>query len=319
MTCKHCGKSNRDDATVCKYCGKELAAEPKPKPKPSRADAQSAAIQSLRQITLILMAAVAVALILALVGTIRGCSAAGAAEEAKLAAEAAKTAADAAQASADQSAKVLQQALQRIETLEDATVDPEPTTTPGAPTTNDNKPDEPMARRYPATDPTVTLSATLTGDGKVATLAYVDANGAAVALEIGTAGIPLSYVLNDTDKLVAYESDIDLCAACAITLDGGYTGELSYRWESLSDAAWEPRPDKTEQCLTVSPGYWFSTRNQYRCQITLTIRDASGAETDSVSVYTTAVTYTDWENYAEAHSEEHDVFLQWSDMMKTYQ
>ena len=46
--------------------------------------------------------------------------------------------------------------------------------------------------------------------------------------------------------------------------------------------------------------------------------DASGKETDSVNVYTAAVTYTDWETYAETHADEHDVFLQWSDMMKTY-
>lgn len=313
MTCKHCGKSNRDDATVCKYCGKELTSEPKA--KSSRADAQGAAIQSLRQISMVLMAATVLALILGLAGLLRGCSAASAAKEAAEAAKTAQTTADAVKASADQTTRALQQALERIQDLEDAA-----SATPPTPTQPDVPPEPTVQNhRYPSEDPVVGITATLDDDGKVTALAYTDANGALVGLEAGAAGVPVRYVLNDVDKLVGYESDIDLCAACTATLPSGYTGVVTYRWESLSGAAWEPRPDKTEQCLTVSPGYWFSTRAQYRCEIILTVRDASGVETDSVKVYTTAVTYTDWETYAESHADEHDVFLQWSDMMKTYQ
>lgn len=312
MTCKQCGKSNRDDATVCKYCGAELTSGPKA--RASRAEAKGAAIQSLRQLALILAGIALAALVLALAGLLRGCSAANTAKEAQTAATAAQTAAATAQAAADQTTRALQQALTRIETLEAAAQ--EPANTP--PTTPDTTPSTPDSRRYPATDPTTALNLTVGEDGKVSALSYTDANGASVALEAGGAGVPMNYVLNDVDDLVKYESDIDLCAACTATLSDGYTGQVSYRWESLTDAQWNPRPDKTEPCLTVSPGYWFSTRAQYRCEITVTVVDASGKETDSVNVYTAAVTYTDWETYAETHADEHDVFLQWSDMMKTY-
>ena len=318
MTCKHCGKNNPDDATVCKYCGEALVEEtaPKAKPKISRAEAQGAAIQTLRQLCLILAAIAVVALLLGLIGTLRGCSAANAAEEAQTAAAAAQTAAQAAQTTADQNARALSQAMTRIEELESAN------TTPVAPATTPDTPAEPepeVGRRYPATDPTTTINVTVGADGKVSALAYADASGANVALEIGAAGVPLNYVLNNSDDLVTYESDIDLCAAAVANVSNGYTAQVSYRWESLTDAAWNPRPDKVEQCLTVSPGYWFSTRAQYRCEITIDIFDGSGTECDSVSVYTNAVTYTDWEAYAETHGDEHDVFIQWSDMMKTYE
>lgn len=314
MTCRNCGKNNRDDATVCKYCGQELTPE-QPKAKPSRAEAQSAAIHSLRQLSLILAVALVVALGLGLAGLLRGCSAAGAAEEARTAAEAAATAASAAQATADQTSKALSQALDRIQELEDAAeatpAAPPVTTQPGETTG--------QSRRYPATDPTTAITVTVGSDGKVTALSYTDAAGASVALEVGAAGIPMNYVLNDVDDLVGYESDIDLCAAAAASVTSGYTTQVSYRWESLTGEVWEPRPDKLEPCLTVSPGYWFSTRAQYRCEITIDVYDGTGAECDSVSVYTNAVTYTDWETYAETHADEHDVFLQWSDLMKTYQ
>lgn len=317
MTCKHCGKNNANDATVCKFCGEALVEEaaPKAKPRTSRADAQSASIHALRQMCLILAVVALLALVLGLVGTLRGCSAANVAEEAQTAAEAAQKAAATAQSAADQNAKALSQAMTRIEELEADPVPVAPATTPDEPT----EPAAKVGRRYPATDPTTTINATVGADGKVTALAYTDASGANVALEIGAAGVPLNYVLNDTDDLVGYESDIDLCAAAAVNVSSGYTAQVSYRWESLTGEAWNPRPDKLEQCLTVSPGYWFSTRAQYRCEITIEIFDSTGAECDSVSVYTTAVTYTDWEAYAEAHADEHDVYLQWSDMMKTYQ
>ncbi len=320
MTCKHCGKNNPNDATVCKYCGEELAEEtaaaPKAKPKMSRADAQSASIQVLRQMCLILAAVALVALVLGFAGLLRGCSAVKAVDEAKTAAAAAKTAADEAKTTADQNARALSQAMDRIETLEEAQTTPPVTpTTPDEPT----EPDTETGRRYPATDPTTAINVTVGADGKVTALAYTDAGGANVALEIGAAGVPLNYVLNDTDELVGYESDIDLCAAATANVSGDYTAQVSYCWESLTGDAWTPRPDKLEPCLTVSPGYWFSTRAQYRCEITIDVFDSAGAECDSVNVYTTAVTYTDWEGYAEAHADEHDVYLQWSDMMKTYE
>lgn len=313
MICKNCGKSNRDDATECKYCGTALTQEPKA--RPSRTDAKNDSMEFLRKLSLILAAVALLALVLGLAGLLRGCSAANAAAEATTAAEAAKTAADAAQATADQTSQALQKALGRIEELESATEEPP------APVTTPDEPEDktPTVRRYPATDPTTTVTAAVGADGKITALSYVDANGASVAIDPGTAGIPTNYVLNNTDDLVVYESDIDLCAACTLEVSEGYTGEVSYRWESLTSDMWTPRPDKTEQCLTVSPGYWFTTRAQYRCEITITIRDSSGTETDSVSVFTKATTYTDWEDYAETHSDEHDVYLQWSDMMKTYQ
>ena len=115
MTCKQCGKSNRDDATVCKYCGAELTSEPK-----ARASRAEAAIQSLRQLALILAGIALAALVLALAGLLRGCSAANTAKEAQTAATAAQTAAAEAQAAADQTTRALQQALTRIETLEAA-------------------------------------------------------------------------------------------------------------------------------------------------------------------------------------------------------
>ena len=315
MTCKNCGKTNRDDATVCKYCGSDLTEEARPHPKASRADAQSEAIQFLLKLALILAGISLAALILALAGLLRGCSAAKTAADAKTAAEAAQTAADEAKAAANQANASLQTANARIQELEDAA-----TAVPVTPVTPDtNTPDTTNTDRYPATDPTVSLTATLDASGKLTTFTYTDANGAEVALEAGAAGLPVSYVLNDANDDVAYESDIDLCAACTVAVPDGYTGEISYRWEGLTGDSWEPRPDKTESCLTVSPGFWFSTRAQYRCQVTVTIRDGQGNETDSISVLTSAVTYTDWENYAEAHADEHPGFLAWSDMMKTYQ
>lgn len=319
MTCKHCGKNNPNDASVCKYCGEELvpeAAAPRAKPK-SRADAQSASIQALRQLCLILAAVALVALILGFAGLLRGCSAVKDAQEAQTAAAEAKTTADAAKTEADQSSKALSQALERIEALEAGQTPT--TTTPSTEPNGDSEPDTEVQHRYPATDPTTTINVTVGEDGKVSALAYADASGANVALEIGTAGLPLNYVLNDTDDLVGYESDIDLCATAVANVSGNYTAQVSYRWESLTDAVWTPRPDKLDPCLTVSPGYWFSTRAQYRCEVTVDVFDSTGAECDSVAVYTNAVTYSDWETYAETHADEHDVYLQWSDMMKTYQ
>ena len=326
MTCKHCGKNNPNDATVCKYCGEELTPAAKtaqPRPKTSRADAQSASIQTLRQLSLILAAAALVALILGLAGLLKGCSADKAAETAQKAADEAKTAAAAVQTTADQTSDALSQALSRIEELETAQ-------TPSAPVTNpepddDQEPTTEVSRRFPATDPTTTVNVTVGEDGKVTALAYADASGSSVAVEIGAAGLPISYVLNNSDELVTYESDIDLCAAIVANVSEGYAAQVSYRWESLTGEEWTPRPDKVEQCLTVSPGYWFSTRAQYRCEITIEVFDDSesfdstGAACDEVKVYTQAVTYTDWEAYAEANVETHDVFLQWSDMMKTYE
>ena len=317
MTCKHCGKNNPNDATVCKFCGEALVEEstPRAKPKTSRAETQSAAIQTLRQLSMILAAVAVAALILGLAGLLRGCSAAKTAKTAETAAAEAKTAAAAAQSTADQSAKALSQALTRIEELETAQqkpAEPSPNEVPAEPVVS-------AGRRYPATDPVTTVNATVGADGKVTALAYADASGANVALEIGSAGLPMNYVLNNTDDLVSYESDIDLCAAVLVNTSEGYTAQVSYCWESLTGETWTPRADKVEQCLTVSPGYWFSTRAQYRCRINIELFDGAGTACDSVSVYTNAVTYTDWEAYAEAHADEHDVFIQWSDMMKTYQ
>jgi len=319
MTCKYCGKENRDDAKICKSCGKPLQAaekeESRPKDSKSKKNSRRPAASALPQLPLILLAVAALALILGLMGTLRGCSAAKAAEEAKAAAAAAQDAAVDAQAAADQNARVLQQALGRIEELESAQV--------AAPTTPvTTEPTEPMevVHRYPATDPTVALTVAVGQDGKVLELSYTDANGASVRLEPGAAGVPTSYVLNDTDELVGYDSDIDVCARCTAEANGGYTAQITYRWQSLgtTDTDWVPRPDKTEPCLTVSPGYWYSTRSQYRCEIIITVLDGTGAETDEVSVFTNAVDYDGWGAYAEAHGDEHDVFIQWSDMMKTY-
>ena len=322
MTCKYCGKENRDEAKICKYCGKEL--QPAEKTQTTRNDRQKntgsgksgsavSAASIRKQLPMILMAAVALALILGLVGTLRGCSAASAAKDAETEAAAAKAAAAAAEVKADQNAKALQQALGRIEKLEsEGTAS---TTTPG---TTPAEPDD-TAHRYPAEDPTVALNVAVGKDGKVMELSYTDANGASVRLEPGTAGVPFSFVLNNTDELVGYASDIDVCANCTAEANKG-TVNVTYCWQSLGsdDNDWVSRTDKTDPCLTVSPGYWYSNRSQYRCEIILTVLDTTGKETDQVSVFTNAVDYPGWEAYAEAHADEHDVFIQWSDMMKTY-
>ena len=324
MTCKYCGKENRDDAKICQRCGKELQATEKAQTsrnnrqkgsKPGNRSTVSVVASLKKQLPLILMAVVVLALLLGFVGTLRGCSAASAAKKAATAAAEAQTAAAAAQAKADQNAAALQQALGRIEELESA----ETVAAPTKPNTVPAEPDK-TVHRYPATDPVVTLNVAVGKDGKVMELSYADANGASIRLEPGLAGIPFSFVLNDTDKMVSYDSNVDICANCTAEANKGSV-KIEYCWQSLSsaDADWVARTDKTDPCLTVSPGYWYSHKSQYRCEIVLTVLDTTGKETDRVSVFTNAADYPGWVAYAEAHANEHDVFIQWSDMMKTYE
>ncbi len=316
MICKNCGKSNRDDATVCQYCGSELKpakkAESARKTEPAK---RSDAMESMRKLMLILAAVAALALILGLVGTLRGCSAA---TEAKKAAEAAQAAADAAaeaQTKVNQTTAALQQALSRVEKLEAEIKEAAQPAAPDSPAS----PAAPTVKRYPATDPSTAVTVTVGAGGKVSAIAFAGANGANVSIEAGTAGLPIAYILNDVDTLVKYASDIDLCAGCTLKPTDGYKAKVDYQWQKLTGEQWEPLAGKTETCLTVSPGGWYYNLAQYRCEIRVTISDSKNTQTDSFSVFTNAVTFDDWEQYANDHADEHDVFLQWADMMKTYQ